>query len=91
MSTLASDGAALAFVMRCITETPDLYVRGSDAVALGTRLREDLGIDSIGLVSLFYSVTDALGVEADEDETARLVTIGDVISLARRLEHEANG
>lgn len=86
MSSLTTEPAALAFVMQCIAETPDVYVRPGADLTRDTRLRDDLGIDSIGLVSLLYAVADALSVEADENATQKLLTLGDVIDLARALE-----
>ena len=60
LSVLADDSAAIRFVVECIARTPDLYVRAIEGHSLATRLRDDLGIDSIGLVGLFYAVVDAV-------------------------------
>jgi acyl carrier protein len=89
-SMLATDADAIAFVMRCIANTPDLYVRKRDSYELTNRLRDDLAVDSIGLVSLFYAVADELGVEGDEAEASNLLTLGDVVALARRLHAGAS-
>lgn len=87
IATLSGDADALAFVLACMKNTPDLYVRAVVEPSLDTRLRDDLGIDSIGLVGLFYAVVDAVlepGADADEELAKDLVTLGDVVALARR-------
>ncbi|WP_152053981.1 acyl carrier protein [Tautonia marina] len=42
-------------------------------------LVEDLGVDSLDLVSVFLEVQDAYGVAIDEDDLAGLVTVGDLV------------
>ena len=87
---LTTDEAALDFVAECFADTDDLYLRSGVTLGLGTRLRDDLGIDSIGRVSLFYTLLDTLGVSEDDvpggdQSAAALDTVGDVIDLARRV------
>jgi acyl carrier protein len=50
-------------------------------------LRDDLGIESLALVSLVVRLGDELGVDASDDalELAGLSTVGDLVALARRL------
>ena len=85
---LSSEHAALAFVTRCFSSTEDLYLRPGVALTPATRLREDLGIDSIGRVSLFYTLLDKLGVSEDDvpggdQSAAALESVGDLIAFAR--------
>lgn len=87
---LASEEAALSFVAKCFANTDDLYLRSGVTLSSSTRLRDDLGIDSIGRVSLFYTLLDTLGVSEDDvvggDEAAgALESVGDVIAFARRV------
>jgi acyl carrier protein len=87
---LQTDEAALAFVLRCFAATEDLYLRSGVTVGLETRLRDDLGIDSIGRVSLFYTLLDTLGVDegdvdGGDESVATLSSVGDVIAFARRV------
>jgi acyl carrier protein len=42
-------------------------------------LVEDLGVDSLDLVSVFLEVQDTYGVAIDEDDLAGLVTVGDLV------------
>jgi acyl carrier protein len=50
-------------------------------------LRDDLGIESLSLVSLVVRLGDELGVDAADDalDLAGLATVGDLVALARRL------
>jgi len=50
-------------------------------------LRDDLGIESLSLVSLVVRLGDELGVDAADDalDLAGLRTVGDLVALARRL------
>jgi acyl carrier protein len=53
-------------------------------------LRDDLGVESLSLVSLLVRLGDELAVDlADADvELGRIATIGDLVSMARRLTSE---
>jgi acyl carrier protein len=50
-------------------------------------LRDDLGIESLSLVSLVVRLGDELGVDAADDalDLSGLATVGDLVTLARRL------
>lgn len=85
-----SEPKGLAFVIGCILGTPDVYVRPLATHDESTRLRDDLGIDSIGLVGVFYSVIDALGVEVDESEAKDWTTLGDIVRFVERVEGRAS-
>jgi acyl carrier protein len=54
-------------------------------------LREDLAVESLSLVSLVVRLGDQLGVDASDDslELGNLVTVGDLVSIAGRLEQRA--
>lgn len=58
-----------------------------DTLTLDTRLREDLGGDSLDLVELVFDLEQALGVTVREGSMTDLHTIGDAVryleSLAR--------
>ena len=45
------------------------------------RLIEDLNADSLALVEIVFLLEDEFGREISEDQTAKLLTVGDVISL----------
>ncbi len=52
----------------------------------GQRLKEDLGLDSLGLVTLLIEIEDDFDIvinESDLDPTS-LVTVGDIVELVGR-------
>jgi acyl carrier protein len=56
-------------------------------------LRDDLAVESLSLVSLVVRLGDELGIDASDAglELEGLVTVGDLIALAHRLEQRAGG
>jgi acyl carrier protein len=52
----------------------------SAAIAPESALVDDLGVDSLDLVSVFLEVQDAFGVVIDEDDLAGLVSVGDLVA-----------
>lgn len=50
---------------------------------------EDLGVDAEDLVELAWQLGEATGTEVEEDRLKQLGTIGEVWSLVRELEEEA--
>ena len=82
----APEAELLAFVARCVSDTDDVFARiPAGGLAPAHRLRDDLGVDSIGRVSLFYAILDALDTDADEERVAAVETIGDLVGLTRAL------
>jgi acyl carrier protein len=65
--------------VRSIARIPtDVPIRGE------SRLVEDLGIDSLDLVSIVLSAHEDYGVPIDEDEVANLRTIADLVLYVDR-------
>ena len=66
------------------------YAQRPVAAPLDARLslRDDLAIESLSLVSLVVRLGDKLGVDAADDslDLAGLKTVGDLVTLAHRLE-----
>jgi acyl carrier protein len=54
------------------------------AIASDSRLVEDLGIDSLDLVSIVLSAQETYGVAIDEDDVASLRTIADLVLYVDR-------
>ena len=54
------------------------------AVARDTRLREDLGVDSLTLIEVAVATEDALGVPLPDEDLERFQTVGEVIDYVRR-------
>lgn len=53
------------------------------AASAETRLREDLGVDSLAVAELVFLIEDTFGVPIQDDEIAGLRTISDFKQLAR--------
>lgn len=82
---LKHDTDALTWWQGLVAGTEDVYVRvPADGVRMDSSLRDELGIDSIGLISVFYAVIDCFGLDLDEVEAANWAHVGDVVAFARR-------
>ena len=59
------------------------------AIAPESRLVEDLGIDSLDLVSIVLTAQELYGVAIDEDEVAELRTMADLVGYVDRRRNAA--
>ena len=81
---IADDAALIDWLVAVARDTPDVYVRVPEGGACAaTLLRDELGIDSIGRLCVFYAVVDALGVDAEETAVEGWATVGDVLAFIR--------
>lgn len=55
-----------------------------DGVTPETDIKKDLGLDSLDIVEILMSVEEEWGIIIDDDETASLKTVADVIALIER-------
>ena len=53
---------------------------------LDTRLREDLGADSLDLLELVFTLEQELGVSIPDAEAAEIRTIGDTVRFVERAQ-----
>ena len=91
-TTASSERGPLeSWVGRLVAEYAQKTVAGP--LDPGMSLRDDLAVESLSLVSLVVRLGDELGVDASDDslELEGLVTLGDLVGLARRLERRAQG
>ena len=56
------------------------FALSPDAVTPDARLEADLGINSLELAELALRCDEEFGVEIDDDDIHRLITVGDVAS-----------
>ena len=49
-----------------------------------TRLRDDLGIDSLAVAELMYDIEETFGTPLEEIEPAKLVTLRDAVEAIER-------
>jgi acyl carrier protein len=74
----------LADSVRTIARIPSSVVVSPDS-----RLVEDLGIDSLDLVSIVLTAQENYGVAIDEDEVAELRTMADLVLYVDRRRNAA--
>jgi len=61
-----------------------------DRVRLDSRLVDDLGLDSLDLVSASLAIEDRWGVRLEDEDLAGIATVGDAIDWVRpRLQQGA--
>ena len=69
-----------------ITEKVDGRI-APQQIQWNTRLRDDLGIDSLAVSELMYEIEDAFGTALEQTEPATLVTVRDAVdAIARELQ-----
>ena len=58
-----------------------------EQIQWNTRLRDDLGIDSLAVAELLYEIEAVFGTTLDNVETGNLLTIGDAVTaIANELQ-----
>ena len=69
--------------METLLEILQNYTKAdADAVGADTRLRRDLGLDSLQIAAIAGEIEDAFGVEITDAAAADAVTVGDLLRLA---------
>ncbi len=65
---------------------------GSAEMDEGSSLQTELGLDSLGLVTLLVELEEMLGITLDESDMDpfALLTVGDVVRLAQKYGGETN-
>ena len=71
------DSALRDQVIRRLLAASDVKVAAAD-VTDATSLRDDLDISSLILITLASELEDALGIDIEDEELARIQTIGDL-------------
>ena len=62
---------------------------GVEQMKLDSRLREDLGVDSLSLAELLYDIEDVFGVTLDVERPEALLTMCDAVeAIAQSLRQE---
>jgi len=56
----------------------------SQQIQWDTRLRDDLGIDSLAVAELMYDIEETFGTPLEEIEPAKLVTLRDAVAAIER-------
>lgn len=76
-----------AEILAGIAEVARQHLGRSAPLESGQRLVEDLGLDSLGLLTLAAEVENRFRVALDPDDEARIATVGDLVDvLAGKLD-----
>lgn len=51
-----------------------------DAITLDSKIKDDLGADSLDLFELISKIEDELDVTIEEDDYGKLITVGDIVN-----------
>ncbi|MDD4436727.1 MAG: acyl carrier protein [Tissierellia bacterium] len=51
-----------------------------DSITLESKIKEDLGADSLDLFELINRLEDELNVTIEEDDYGKLITVGDIVN-----------
>lgn len=71
---------ALEKLKKIIAETEDVFVRiPVENITGAEKIQEDLGIDSLGRVNLFYEISDELETDDDEEVCANWNSVSDIV------------
>jgi acyl carrier protein len=81
-----------ADIERIVTATVQRYLGASAALSLSTRLLEDLGIDSLGFVTILMELADELKLDlmAVEISLKKIDTLRDLVLLVTSLAVASN-
>lgn len=52
----------------------------ANEVTMESKLKDDLGADSLDMVDLIMSIEDAFDIKVDEAKAATIVTVGDIVN-----------
>ncbi len=70
---------ALAVLAKISGKDPESLTRDAELVA-------DLGMDSAKALELLVELEDSLEIEIEDEDAARLITVGDILDYLDRLE-----
>lgn len=79
-----AEGEASGDVLMTIRDLAAVELDYRGPLVRESRLIEDLGLDSIRLLTLAVAVEDRFNVCLDEQDEASLVTVGDLIAVIER-------
>ncbi len=57
-----------------------------DQVTLESKIKEDLGADSLDMVDLIMSIEDEFNIKVAESDTASIKTVGDIVNYIEQFQ-----
>jgi len=76
MDTTTAFGKVLGIIKPFVKNSSAL-----DGASGGTRIIEDLGVNSARLVDIILAFEDEFGIEVDDDSADRVRTLGDAVQM----------
>lgn len=74
------DDNDMAYLISVLENTSDIFIKIDPTnITPEMNLKNDLGLDSLGKINLFYELSDALETEDDEEETLNWKIVRDVL------------
>ena len=59
-----------------------------DSVTLESKIKDDLGADSLDLFELISKIEDELNVTIEEDDYGKLITVGDIVNYLKEKNNQ---
>ena len=75
-------------VLRIVAEAKNL---DPSAVRMESRMKDELGIDSLDGMSIIFDLENAFGIEIPEDAAQRAETVGELVDGVRQLVDAKGG
>lgn len=79
MDTTTAFGKVVAIIKPFVKNQAAL-----DAAGDGTRIIEDLGVNSARLVDIILAFEDEFGIEVDDESADRVRTLGDAVQMIQQ-------
>jgi len=87
MDSLKDQSAALRFVADVVEEVAGISASGVEA---DKSLVDDLGIDSLSMVEIAFTLQRGVDAEIPDEDLAAITTVQDLVNLVlMRVEHRA--
>ena len=67
-----------------ISALAEYLKRDKKTIALDTRLRDDLGLDSIATIELLFKLEEVFDIQIPDEDLKGLVTVGHVVKYVRK-------
>jgi acyl carrier protein len=59
-----------------------------DSITLESKIKDDLGADSLDLFELISKIEDELDVTIEEDDYGKLITVGDIVNYLTEKDNQ---
>ncbi len=62
-----------------------IFKKPIDEIQMESRLREDLGADSLDLIVLLHEIEDQFDITVTDEEAQKVLTVGDAVRMAAQI------